>query len=454
MLKNQAVSTTILDQVKWSMYNVEIQPNDYTKGKFLLYNTASGKMITSPASFTALQNHYESAVPLQDTHAKLFDLGFLVPSYLNELAYTRHEYQELFNKGTSQQLIIMPTEQCNFRCVYCYEEFLKGKMSEELQSSLVQWVQRNIEKWDFLTVGWFGGEPLVAYDVVENVSQKLYDICTANGVAFLGTMTTNGYLLTVDRARRLFELGVSKYQITVDGTEEYHDQTRILMGGQGTYQQIMTNLISIRDSDLDVQIKIRMNFTSENAPNIRVFLDELVTTFGTDARFTFDLHAVGKWGGKNDEVLPVCTAKDANLIALEETWYGLEQGLHSEKYSDALLNHNVCYAAKPNSLVIGSDGMIYKCTVAFNNPVNQVGQLHADGVLELDQMKFSQWVSVDGLSDKVCQSCKLHPICHGAYCPLVRIEQESARPCPPLKSKLEDYVSLRYRQATFHKTEA
>lgn len=435
--------------VTWSSYNVEIEPCEDTNGLYLLYNTSSGKMVTSRTSFQDRLDYYANGNVLEEQDSRLVDLGFLVQASVDELAYTRFQYQQL-TTGRTQQLHILPTEQCNFRCVYCYEEFLKGQMSEELQNGLATWVEKNIKNWDKLFISWFGGEPLVGYQAIVRLSRKLLAICEQNQVEYISGMTTNAYLLSLDRAQELYDLGVRSYQITIDGTEEYHDRTRLLMGGQGTYQQIMKNLMAIKESDLAITIKLRMNFSSSNAENIRPFLDEVADRFGGDPRFSFDLQPVGKWGGPNDEELPICTSKDANLLDIQETWYGIEKGLSSEKYGNALANHGVCYAAKENSLVVGSDGVIYKCTVAFNNPTNQVGQLYPDGKMVINPTKFSQWVSNDGVSDKHCQSCKVHPMCHGAYCPLVRIEHGSdMRPCPPVKALLNDYIVMLYKQRKF-----
>jgi len=63
-------------------------------------------------------------------------------------------------------LTILPTEQCNFRCFYCYESFKLGKMSKETSDSILKLVQKRASTLKILTIGWFGGEPLMAKDIV------------------------------------------------------------------------------------------------------------------------------------------------------------------------------------------------------------------------------------------------------------------------------------------------
>lgn len=101
----------------------------------------------------------------------------------------------------------------------------------------------------------------------------------------------------------------------------------------------------------------------------------------------------------------------------------------------------VCYAAKPTSIVIGSDGTLYKCTVAFDNELNHVGKLLPDGTLDLNEERFNLWVKDYVEEDKGCQNCHFMPTCHGSACPLIRIEQ-GRRPCPPPKRNME--AAMRY----------
>jgi uncharacterized protein len=435
---------TTATRYKWSRYNVTVAPSETSDGQYILYNTASGKMIASPRGFHKLEEHYQKSAALIEGLEDLVEKGFLVPEFLDELAFTRSEMERKHSQG--QHLIIMPTEQCNFRCVYCYEDFLKGKLSPELQDGLIRWVAQNIHRFGSLSVDWFGGEPLVGYDVVVNLSKHLTALCEQHNIPYRSAMTTNGYLLTLERATVLRELGVTSFQISLDGLEEAHDHHRRLAGGQGTFATIMKNLTEIKNSDLDLNIIIRSNFTRDNKDGLKDFIDELHKLLGSDKRFGYRLFPVGKWGGDHDDELPICTPSEAREVILEHAVYAADRGLNTRVY-EKLQPHRVCYAANPNSLVFGSDGTLYKCTVAFENPINQVGKLLPEGMLEIDYQKFSQWTGSDGLSDTECQKCQLHPVCHGASCPLIRIET-GMRPCPAAKSDLTAYVSVAYYELT------
>ena len=57
------------------------------------------------------------------------------------------------------QLILLPTEQCNFRCTYCYEDFAIGRMTPEVVSGVKNLIDRRADGLSHLQLSWFGGEP-------------------------------------------------------------------------------------------------------------------------------------------------------------------------------------------------------------------------------------------------------------------------------------------------------
>ena len=70
-------------------------------------------------------------------------------------------------------LTVLPTEQCNFRCVYCYESFCRGGMSPVVVTALERFLDLRAPGLDRLSIAWFGGEPLLAADVVERIRPLL-----------------------------------------------------------------------------------------------------------------------------------------------------------------------------------------------------------------------------------------------------------------------------------------
>src|SRR5260370_20498979 len=101
-------------------------------------------------------------------------------------------------------LIILPTEACNFRCVYCYESFKVGKMQESVITGIKRLIDSRVADLKLLAVSWFGGEPLPAADVMEEISEHILGVTTSHpSLKFEASISTNGYFLDTELFRKL-----------------------------------------------------------------------------------------------------------------------------------------------------------------------------------------------------------------------------------------------------------
>lgn len=75
--------------------------------------------------------------------------------------------------GGAVCITICPTLACNFECPYCFEDRGRGKMAPEIQDDIVRLAERMLDasKAKKLAITWFGGEPLMATDVIEALSK-------------------------------------------------------------------------------------------------------------------------------------------------------------------------------------------------------------------------------------------------------------------------------------------
>lgn len=292
----------------------------------------------------------------------------------------------------SLELILYPTEQCNFRCTYCYEDFLIGRMDEKTQAGIKNLIARRLPKLEKLHLQWFGGEPLAAKDLVLDLSGFAKRACDETGVNFSGSLTTNGYLLTLDLAQKLCDLNQRNYQISLDGFEAGHDQTRKLASGAGTFNRIWSNLLSLKDSSLDFKVTLRVHLTKENIASVKTLAEEIKKTFLSDPRFTVFLKTIENLGGPND-TSSVLLSKSEKQAAITE----LNNLLSSKTSSKSDGGIYVCYASRPNSLAIRANGTIQKCTVMLSDERNSVGKLNENGMLQLDSERMQLWMR--GYSD-------------------------------------------------------
>jgi uncharacterized protein len=105
------------------------------------------------------------------------------------------------------ELILLPTEKCNFRCTYRYESFEIGRMQPAVVNGIKRLLDVRLPQLRQLELSWFGGEPLLAPQVVVEISSHASLLAAKHSVSYNGNMTTNAYLLTPDLLRRLVSLG-------------------------------------------------------------------------------------------------------------------------------------------------------------------------------------------------------------------------------------------------------
>jgi uncharacterized protein len=244
---------------------------------------------------------------------------------------------------------------------------------------------------DALNISWFGGEPLVAKRLILDLSEHFRRIADEHeSLSYGAHMTTNGHLLDLPLARRLVALGIREYQISLDGPPEMHDRTRVKANGRGTFWQIWANLLAFRDSDLDAKIMIRVHFM----PDTYLLLDPLIeminAEFGGDPRYSIYFKSVERLGGPHDDQTPIFRSDDEK----DDIKGYLDSKLSNEKQVCHIARDKayVCYAAKPNSLLVRPNGELGKCTVALYDARNRLGRLNADGTIEVEQDKLRLWL--------------------------------------------------------------
>ncbi len=285
----------------------------------------------------------------------------------------------------------MPTEQCNLRCTYCFEDFRQARMPPVVVHGVKRLLDRRAAELLHLATDWFGGEPLLAFDVVEEV--QLHARRLAAQFPRMQTrsyMTTNGYLLTPERLRRLLDLGVRRFQIALDGPQEVHDRKRVRAGGQPTFGRIWDNLLAASASDGKFEITVRLQIDRDNRGSIAGFIERLHAAFGADRRFRVapvplvDLDPSRNGGASflaGDEAQRILEAAKGRARSLK---------LRVDRPPEP--GPRICHAARPDSFIVRADGTLAKCTVALSRPENRVGRLREDGRVELDAPAVSWWM--------------------------------------------------------------
>lgn len=178
-------------------------------------------------------------------------------------------------------LVICPTMGCNFDCPYCFENHQGGRMTEHVQADIVSLAERllKVSRTGRIEVCWFGGEPLMAPDIIESLSGKLMPLAEKYGAFYDADLITNGYLLSPVIIKMLERVRVSLIQVTLDGIGAEHDMTRHPAGGGSSFERIIQNL----RQPIPFKVSIRHNVHEGNRDEIeqlKAFVEDLAKETG------------------------------------------------------------------------------------------------------------------------------------------------------------------------------
>jgi len=287
------------------------------------------------------------------------------------------------------KLTIMPTEKCNFRCYYCWEDFEHGSMSQATIDGIKNLLSYRAKKdLKILNIEWFGGEPTLVEPIIVDISTHIQQLVEQYpAMVYTAAMTTNGYLLDTSFLTKFYNLGIKTFQIGLDGTKDNHNRTRILANGAETFDIIWENLLAAKSTNFNIDILICIHLFSDNYTENIPLLQKIDNTFLSDKRFSIYFKAIQRLGSKNDiYIKEVVNEEERNMIDY------LQQFI-TNKQQIIKINPDifVCFAAEPNAMIIRANGSINKCIVALNESYNQVGKLNTDGTLALNQKKFLSW---------------------------------------------------------------
>lgn len=155
--------------------------------------------------------------------------GFVLNDEIDEADLLDQKFERILSDDIFH-LMILPTYQCNLRCWYCVQDHQDLTMSKETVGKIKQLLGKKIkdERIKNVRISWFGGEPLLGYDIILDITDYTRQLTSKAGKSFICDITTNGTLLNKERIEALLDVGVTTYQITIDGDKKTHDTIKVL----------------------------------------------------------------------------------------------------------------------------------------------------------------------------------------------------------------------------------
>lgn len=196
--------------------------------------------------------------------AQLFDAGLL---YTDDV-YEPHIEQFQKRKTVVKALCLHIAHDCNLTCRYCFagEGEYHGRramMSYEIGKKALDFLVANSGSRVNLEVDFFGGEPLMNWQVVKDLVMYGRSLEEPNHKKFRFTLTTNGVLLD-DEILEFVNKEMSNIVLSIDGRKEIHDKMRPHRGGQGSYDEIVPKFQKVAESRNQMNYYVRGTFTHYN----------------------------------------------------------------------------------------------------------------------------------------------------------------------------------------------
>ncbi|MBI4508918.1 MAG: radical SAM protein [Deltaproteobacteria bacterium] len=183
------------------------------------------------------------------------DGGFLVPQAFRRVPQHENDQYQPMLSSRMAGLTISITTQCNLACSYCifggqygqHPELSRVTMSWETLQNAMDFLYANSHQSEKIRVDYFGGEPLIAFHLIERGVRYLKERLSTTGRHLDVTITTNGTILTERILDFLIEHEVY-VQVSIDGNKEIHDRNRLLKSNdRGSFDIVMGNLQRIHD---------------------------------------------------------------------------------------------------------------------------------------------------------------------------------------------------------------
>ncbi len=182
--------------------------------------------------------------------------------------------------GVIKALCLHIAHTCNLNCSYCFAS--QGKyhgdravMSYEVGKQAFDFLIANSGTRKNLEVDFFGGEPLMNFDVVKKLVAYARSVEKQHGKNFRFTLTTNGMLIdddVIDFANR----EMSNVVLSLDGRREIHDRYRVDYNGNGSWEKIVPKFQKLVKARGGKNYYMRGTFTHANPDfleDIKVMLD-------------------------------------------------------------------------------------------------------------------------------------------------------------------------------------
>ena len=190
------------------------------------------------------------------------------------MLFTKDVYENVIEEFSNNRQTVVKAlclhiaHDCNLACRYCFAEEgeyhgRRALMSYEVGKKALDFLIANSGSRRNLEVDFFGGEPLMNWQVVKDLVKYGREQEKLHNKKFRFTLTTNGVLLN-DEVMEFCNKEMGNVVLSVDGRKEVHDYMRPFRKGAGSYDLIMPKFQKFAESRNQDKYYVRGTFTHHN----------------------------------------------------------------------------------------------------------------------------------------------------------------------------------------------
>ena len=260
----------VLDVNSGSVHVMDDLCYDVTEVLDRQYGELVSESLSSPEISGILERELGSTYKKEELEEALLEIADLVKAgqLFTKDAFAGMVQMVKEHKTVVKALCLHIAHDCNLACKYCFAEEgeyhgRRALMSYEVGRKALDFLIANSGNRHNLEVDFFGGEPLMNWQVVKDLvaygraQEKPYN------KRFRFTVTTNGVLLN-DEIQDFINQEMDNVVLSLDGRKEVNDRMRPFRNGKGSYDLIVPKFQKLAESRNQEKYYIRGTFTREN----------------------------------------------------------------------------------------------------------------------------------------------------------------------------------------------
>lgn len=392
------------EKYRFSHFIVEDKWKD---GRHIIFNTLTRiGIVINDEEYNAIKNAEGTvagnyAIETYTLVPENYDEYKKVIEYRNQFLIKKDDF---LKKPT--EFTILPTTDCNARCVYCFENghnvtVMSVEMANKVADYIIECSKDAPEQT--MTLRWFGGEPLYNMKAIDVICNKLRE----NNVKFKSSIISNGYLFTQEVANiAVNKWNMSHAQITLDGDSKVYKKVKnYVYDDTDPLATVLDNMEAMICEGFE--ISVRMNVDLYNGDDLKVLIKKVFDRFGVNRKVFAYCHPVFETG-LDDKTKRA--PEDRKLVyqktkELEEYMISLGQRACMHSLSRTVRSHH-CMVDGGRSILILPDGKLGLCEHYTDTEYfGKLGQSREEWDWEeLDSLKEIGYVDE-------CKTCPYFPDC-------------------------------------------